>query len=44
MLPISQEVKFSQLKEYSMKSILFKNHPPNVVQKLVTDPFIKHQN
>ena len=38
----NQIMKFGQLKEYNMASIIFlKNHTKNVMEKLVPDPFIK---
>ena len=34
-------MKFSQLIEYNMRNIFLNNHAQTVVEKLVTDPFIK---
>ena len=40
----NQTIKFGQLIEYNMRNISFKNHPQNMVKKLVQNPFIKNQN
>ena len=40
-----QAMKFGQLIEYNMRNIFsLKNHTQNVVEKLVSDPFLKNQN
>ena len=41
----NQAMKFGQLIEYNMRNIFsLKNHTQNVVEKLVSDPFLKNQN
>ena len=41
----NQAMKFGQLIEYNMRNIIsLKNHTQNVVEKLVSDPFVKNQN
>ena len=41
----NQAMKFGQLIEYNMRNIIsLKNHTQNVVEKLVSDPFLKNQN
>ena len=41
----NQAMKFGQLIEYNMRNIFsLKNHAQNVVEKLVSDPFLKNQN
>ena len=37
----NQIMKFFQLIEYNKRNIFLKNHIPNVVEKLVPDPFYK---
>ena len=38
-------LKFGQLIEFNMRNIFFlKNHTQNVVEKLVTNPFVKNEN
>ena len=37
----NQAKKFGPLREYNMKNIFLKNHTQNVVEKLVTDLFLK---
>ena len=37
-------MKFGQLIEYNMRTILLENHTQNVVEKLFLCPFLKNQN
>ena len=42
---VNQSMKFGQLIEYNMRNIFFKkNYTQNMVEKLVSDPFIENQN
>ena len=38
----NQTMKFSQLIESNMRNIVVKNYTQNVVEKLVSDPFLKN--
>ena len=37
-------MKFGRLIERNMKTLFLKNHTQNVVEKLVSDPFLKNEN
>ena len=37
-------MKFGQLMEYNMRNILLKNNTQNVLEKLLSDPYLKNQN
>ena len=37
-------MKFGQLIEYNLGNIFLKNNIRKMVEKLVPDPFVKHQN
>ena len=40
----NQGIKFGQLIEYNIGTILLKNHTQNVVEKLFPDPYLKNKN
>ena len=40
----NQAMKFSQLLEYKMGNIFLEIHTQNIVERIVPDPFQKHQN
>ena len=40
----NQTVKIGQLIEYNMRKIFLEKSSPNVVEKLVQNPFLKNQN
>ena len=37
-----QTMKFGQLMEYNMENVFFKTRRKNVVEKLLSDPFLKN--
>ena len=39
----NQTMKFGQLIEYNMRTLLMKNHTKNVVEKVSSDLFLKNQ-
>ena len=40
----NQTMKFNQLIEYKMWNILLKNQTQSVVEKILTDPYLKNRN